>query len=159
MPDNRLDARTRIIAKEEIRLGDRLRLPVQHSEPSAWRGLLCGKAGATSLFHFVGHLPHRFQCDRAPSAPRERSLRRVHGGENFRAGALALFPQGKSLLDSVFLAMEASALDRLTDKCFLIGRKLYFHATQGRRRQVGCQQTQTEAKVSRFGAASSTLKP
>ena len=61
MPDNRLDARTRIIAKEEIRLGERLRLPGQHSEPSAWRGLLGGKAGATSLFHFVGHLPHRFQ--------------------------------------------------------------------------------------------------
>jgi hypothetical protein len=43
-------------------------------------------------------LPHRFLCDRAASAPREGSFRRVNGGQNFRPRALAFFPQGKRFL-------------------------------------------------------------
>jgi hypothetical protein len=54
--------------------------------------MLVGKAGPTALFHFVGQFPHRFLCDRSPLAPREGSLRRVNGGQNFRPSALALFP-------------------------------------------------------------------
>jgi hypothetical protein len=56
------------------------------------RGMLVGKAGPTALFHFVDQFPHRFLCDRSPLAPREGSLRRVNGGQNFRPSALALFP-------------------------------------------------------------------
>jgi len=89
--------------------------------------MLVGKSRPTTLFHFVGQFPHRFLRDRATSAPREGSLRRVHGGQNFRPGALALLPQGKSFLYSVFLAMKASAFNRQAYKCFLIGRKLHFH--------------------------------
>jgi hypothetical protein len=46
----------------------------------------------------------------------------------FRAGALALFPQGKSFPSSVFFSVEASAFDGLEDKRLPIGGKVYFHA-------------------------------
>jgi len=89
--------------------------------------MLVGKAGPATLFHFVGQFPHRFLCDRAASAPREGSLRRVNGGQNFCPSALAFFPQGKRFLYCVFLAMKASAFNCLANKRFLIGRKLHFH--------------------------------
>jgi hypothetical protein len=89
--------------------------------------LLGGQARATALFHFIGQLPHRLLSNNATFSAFEGSLGRVHGGENFRSGALALFPQGKSFPYSVFLAMEAPTLNRLTYKRFLIGGKLYFH--------------------------------
>jgi hypothetical protein len=89
--------------------------------------MLFGKAGPTALFHFVGQFPHRFLCNRAPLASRKGSLSRVNCGQNFRPSALAFFPQGKRFLYCVFLAMKASAFNRLANECFLVGRKLYFH--------------------------------
>jgi hypothetical protein len=89
--------------------------------------MLVGKSGPTTLFHFVGQFPHRFLCDCAPLAPREGGLRRVNGGQNFRPSALAFFPQGKRFLYCVFLAMKASAFNRLANKRFLIGSELHFH--------------------------------
>src|ERR1700674_1673990 len=90
--------------------------------------MLVGNAAPTTLFHFVGQFPHRFLRDRSPLAPREGSLRRVNGSQNFRPSALAFFPQGKRFLYCVFLAMKASAFNRLANKRFLVGRKLHFHA-------------------------------
>src|ERR1700731_136552 len=90
--------------------------------------MLVGKAGPAALFHFVGQLPHRLLRNRATFSTREGSLRRVNGGQNLRPSALALFPQGKRFLYCVFLAVKASAFNRLANKRFLIGRKLHFHA-------------------------------
>src|SRR6202140_2666888 len=82
--------------------------------------MLVGKAGPAALFHFVGQLPHRLLRNRATFSTREGSLRRVNGGQNFRPCALAFLPQGKRFLYCVFLAMKASACNRLANKRFLL---------------------------------------
>ena len=47
--------------------------------------------------------------------------------ENFRAGALTFFSQGKGFLHRIFFALKPSALNRLTDKDLLVRGELYFH--------------------------------
>jgi hypothetical protein len=54
--------------------------------------LLSGQAAPATLFNLVGQLPHGFLRDCAPFATFDGSLRHVHGCQNFRAAALALFP-------------------------------------------------------------------
>ena len=51
--------------------------------------------------------------------------------ENFRAGALTFFPQGKGFLHRIFFAVKPSALNSLTDKGLLVRCELYFHHFQG----------------------------
>jgi hypothetical protein len=84
-------------------------------------------AAPATLFNLVGQLPHGLLRDCASFATFDESLRHVHGCQNFRAAALALFPQGKSFLHSLFLTVESSAFNGLADKRFLIGGKIDFH--------------------------------
>jgi len=95
---------------------------------------VCSEAtGATTLFHFFGQLSHGFLSDIMPLAVCEGSLCSIDGRENFRAGALTLFPERQSLLDSLVFAVQSSALNCLADEGFLIGREMYFHRFKGRR--------------------------
>lgn len=107
--------------------------------PSAGRGLLGGDADATSLFHFFGQLSHRFRGNSTSLAMRKRSLRSINRRENLRAGALTFFPEGQSLLDGLFFAVQASAINRLPDEGFLIGCEMYFHRSRVGGREAGCQ--------------------
>ncbi len=59
-----------------------------------------------------------------PLAVCEGSLCSIDGRENLRAGALTLFPERQSLLDSLFFAVQSSALNCLADEGFLIGREI-----------------------------------
>jgi len=51
----------------------------------------------------------------------------IDGNENFCAGALTFFPQGKAFLHRIFFAVKPSALNSLTDKGLLVRGELYFH--------------------------------
>jgi hypothetical protein len=65
-------------------------------------------------------------------SPRARGiLSSVNGCENLSACAFARLPQRQSLLNSIFLAMQTAAFDRLTDKGFLIGGEINFHLVSG----------------------------
>jgi DNA-binding XRE family transcriptional regulator len=55
----------------------------------------------------------------------------IDGNENFRAGALTFFPQGKGFVHRIFFAVKPSALNSLTDKGLLVRGELYFHQFQG----------------------------
>ncbi len=57
----------------------------------------------------------------------EGYIRPIHRSENFRAGALALFPQCQSFLHSIFLAVQATALNGTADKRLLVRGKINFH--------------------------------
>jgi hypothetical protein len=57
-----------------------------------------------------------------PFATSEGRFCTIDASEYFGARAFALLPQRKRFFDRVFLTAKASALDRLTDKGFLIGR-------------------------------------
>jgi hypothetical protein len=96
--------------------------------PHLTRRVLPGREpGTSTLLHAGGKLPHRFLGYSAPFATVQGRLGFIDGGEDFGAGALALFPQQKRLIHRVFLALKPSALNGLTDEGFLIGRKLHFH--------------------------------
>jgi hypothetical protein len=63
------------------------------------RSLLLGsEAGASPTLHFLGQLTHGFLRDDTPLPSGKRGFRLVDRGKNFRAGALALFPEGQRLL-------------------------------------------------------------
>jgi hypothetical protein len=53
--------------------------------------------------------------------------------------ALAFFPQRQSFPHSILLAVKASALDRVFDKCLLVWGKLYFHCFQRKEGKGRCQ--------------------
>ena len=59
-------------------------------------GRLCfgGKAGTSAPFHSLGKLAHGFLGDDAPLAVGKRGFRLIDGCKDFRASALAFFPQG-----------------------------------------------------------------
>jgi hypothetical protein len=67
----------------------------------------------------------------------------IDGNENFCAGALTFFPQGKAFLHRIFFAVKPSALNSLTDKGLLVRGELDFHRFQGN----GKASLQTSAKV------------
>jgi hypothetical protein len=89
------------------------------------------KTGTPSAFHILGQLPHGLPRDFDTFAPVNRSLRRVNGGEDFRAAALALDPQAQRLLHSVLGAFETPALDGAADKVLLLGCEGYLHGIEG----------------------------
>ncbi len=60
------------------------------------------------------------------------SVRLIDCGENFRAGTLAFFPQGKSFLHRIFLALQPATLNRVTDERLLVWRKFHFHCVRVR---------------------------
>jgi hypothetical protein len=61
------------------------------------------------LLHFRRKEAHGLLRDDAPLATAKGSLRLIDGGENFRAGTFALFPQSKCFSNRVFLALQAPA--------------------------------------------------
>jgi hypothetical protein len=89
--------------------------------------LLGGKTSTTAPLYVLGQLAHRFLRDDTSFAARKRSFSFIDGGKDFRAGALALLPQGKGLLHRVFLAPKPPALNSLADKSSLVGGELHFH--------------------------------
>ena len=89
--------------------------------------LLVIEAGASASFYFVAKLPHGLLRNSASFAACQRSLRYVYSSQNFRAGALALFPQRHRFLHRIFFALKTAGLDGLVDKCLLVGRKIHFH--------------------------------
>ena len=51
----------------------------------------------------------------------------VKGREDLRAGAFLVFPQGESLLDSLFGAVQAPGCNGLADEGLLFRSELHFH--------------------------------
>src|ERR1700739_1906089 len=88
------------------------------------------KAGATTVFYFLGKLPHGFLCDHAAFSTGQGRPRIVKRQKKFSALPLAFFPQGKGFLHGVFFRVQASALDRAARKSLLIRGKLYIHRLQ-----------------------------
>jgi hypothetical protein len=103
--------------------------------------LVCRKSVPSALLHFSGKVAHGLLRDDAAFASGKGGFSRIDSNENFRAGALAFFPQGKGFLYRVFFAVKPSALNSLTDKRLLVRGELYFHRLQGTEklcfRQVG----------------------
>ena len=95
--------------------------------PLAGRCSLCRQAVAPALLHFAGKVTHGLLRDDAPRSSGQRRLGLIHCGQDRCPGALALFPQSKSLLYRFFFALEASAFDGLSDKRLLVWSELYFH--------------------------------
>jgi len=89
-------------------------------------------AGASAALYVLRKLAHGFLCDRSTFATRKRYFGLFDGDNDLRAGALALFPQGKSFLDRVFLAQEATTLNRLANERLLVGSQVYFQAVRVR---------------------------
>jgi hypothetical protein len=90
--------------------------------PLAGRLLLSGEAGASAPLYIFRELAHGFLRDDSPLTIGKRSLGLIDRGQDFRAGTLTLFPQGKGFFYSVFLAQEAPALNCLAHKRLLVGR-------------------------------------
>ena len=87
----------------------------------------CGKAGAAAALDVLGKFAHRFAGDDAAFATSERGFGFIHGSQDFRAGAFALFPKAQGFLHGVFGMVQAPALDSLADEGLLIGSELDFH--------------------------------
>jgi hypothetical protein len=83
-----------------------------------------------ALFDFFRQFAHGVLGDNASFTAGQRSLGIVEGGQEFRPLALSLFPQKKSFLHGIFLALKTSALNRLPNKRFLIGAEMHFHSIQ-----------------------------
>ncbi len=82
--------------------------------------LLVGQPGAPTLLYALGQLAHGFPGNDASVAAGQGGFRVIDCRKDFRARALALFPERKCLLQRVFLAAKPSALNRLTDESFLV---------------------------------------
>jgi hypothetical protein len=74
------------------------------------------------LLHFRRKVAHGLLRDDPPFATGKGSVRLIDCGENFRAGSLAFFPQGKSFLHRIFLALQPTTLNRVTDERLLVWR-------------------------------------
>jgi hypothetical protein len=93
---------------------------VQDDAPLPGGGALRGKPVSSALLRFRGKVAHGLLRDDAAFTSGKGSFRFIDRDKNFRAGALAFFPQGKGLLYRVFFAEETSALNSLTDKRLLV---------------------------------------
>jgi hypothetical protein len=80
-----------------------------------------GEPGETSPFNVFREVGGLFQRRNSPAfASGVRSLSLVNGSEDLGAAAFAPFPQIHSVLQRVFLALIAAALNRLANKGFLV---------------------------------------
>jgi hypothetical protein len=79
------------------------------------------------LFYFIGEFPHGPLRDDASFAVCQGGLGILEACQEFRPLALTFLPQGESFPNGFFFALQASALDGLPDKGFLVGRKMNFH--------------------------------
>src|SRR5713101_2881833 len=104
-----------------------LRPAVRHGAPSVVRRLLRRQAGTSALLHFRCKVEHGLLRDDAPLATGKGSVRLIDSGKNFRAGTFTLFPQGKSFLYRIFLALQAAALYSVADKRLLVRGEFHFH--------------------------------
>ena len=77
-----------------------------------------------TLLRFFGEHLHGLFRDRYAFAACERGVGLVDHRHEFETPALALFPKRQRLLDGLFLAGEASALDGLLNEGLLIGSQL-----------------------------------
>jgi hypothetical protein len=102
---------------------------MRHFSPGS--GLLCRKPIPSALLNFSGEIAHGLLRDDAAFASGKGRFGHIDCDENFRAGPLAFFPQGKRFLHRIFLAVKPSALNSLTDKRFLVRGELHFHSFQG----------------------------
>jgi hypothetical protein len=93
--------------------------------------LQCRKPVPSALLHFCGKVAHGLLRDDAAFTPGKGGFRLIDGNENFHAGALAFFPQGKGFLHRIFLAVKPSALNSLADKRLLVWCELHFHHFHG----------------------------
>jgi hypothetical protein len=81
--------------------------------PLPRRGLALGReAGSTSALDVRGQFTHRSPRCFDAVFPVDRNLRRVNGGEDFRAPALALDPQAERLLDHILGAQTVRSRRR-----------------------------------------------
>jgi hypothetical protein len=87
-------------------------------------GLLCRKPVPSALLHFSSKIPHGLLRDDAAFTSGEGSFGLIDSDKNFGASALAFFPQGKGLLYRIFLAVQPSTLNSLTDKRLLVRSEL-----------------------------------
>ena len=85
----------------------------------------------SALLHFSGKVAHGLLRDEAAFTSGKGGFRLIDGNENFHAGALAFFPQGKGFLYRIFLAVKPAALNSLADKGPLVRCELYFHRFYG----------------------------
>src|SRR5208337_5158045 len=108
-----------------------LRPSVQDDAPLSGRGLLRRESVPSALLHFCRKVAHGLLRDDAAFASGNGDFSLIECNENFRAGALAFFPQGKGFLHRVFFAVKPSALNCLTDKRLLVRCELYFHRLHG----------------------------
>jgi hypothetical protein len=93
--------------------------------PLSGSGNFCGEPVPSALLHFCGK--GGLLRDDAAFTSGQGGFSLIDGNENFHAGALTLFPQGKGFLHRIFLAVEASTSNRLADKRLLVRCELYFH--------------------------------
>jgi hypothetical protein len=76
--------------------------------------LICGQPVAPTLRDAPDKIAHGFLGNDASFATGEGDFRVMDGRKDFRARALALFPERKCLLQRVFLTAKPAALNRLT---------------------------------------------
>jgi hypothetical protein len=83
--------------------------------PISRRPPLASKAGAATALYVLGKLPHGLLGDGTAFSARKCCFRFIDRRQDFHSRALALLPQGKSLLDGVFFRHKPSAVDGAAD--------------------------------------------
>src|ERR1017187_78480 len=94
------------------------------------RLVFCCQACASAFLYFVGELAHGLLRNSAPFAMTKRSVGLIDCSQDFCAGTLAVFPQGKSFPHGIFFRVEPAACDGVADKRLLVWCELYFHRFQ-----------------------------
>jgi hypothetical protein len=112
--------------------------------PLPRRLFLGSKPGAPTPLYVLCKITHGFPCDRAPIAASKRSLGLIDRRKNFRASALAFFPEGKSFLHRIFFAQKPPALNSLADKRPLVGCQTHFHVRSVRAMKAGVKHSPPE---------------
>ena len=88
------------------------------------------QACASAFLYFVGELAHGLLRNAAPFTMTKRRVGLIDCCQDFCAGTLAVFPQGKSFPHGIFFPVEPAACDGVADKRLLVRCELYFHHFQ-----------------------------
>ena len=88
------------------------------------------QACASAFLYFVGELAHGLLRNAAPFTMTKRRVGLIDCCQDFCAGTLAVFPQGKSFPHGIIFPVEPAACDGVADKRLLVWCELYFHRFQ-----------------------------
>jgi len=91
--------------------------------------VLGSQPGSSPRFHFLGKLSHRFLRNDASLTARQRGFSVVESRQELGALPLTLLPQPQGLLHRILRTVQASGLDGLPDKRFLIWGQTDFHGS------------------------------